>query len=167
AALAVAEHARADRAVGEGVGVEPGGRREGARTDLAAQHDGQARGGAAGQVGHAENGRPLLRGDQRARGKLDDAAHERYAKFLDAEAARPALDRRPLRLSRGRRHDEDHLVAPELGGARDRPRALRTAVVAPGERLVEVLVAAEMADREDRGTLLRRNGGEALERLLP
>ena len=64
----IAEHARAHRAVREGVRVESVGCGKTARSQLAAQHDGQAGGRPAGEVSDGRGRRAtFLRGDQRAR----------------------------------------------------------------------------------------------------
>ena len=78
----------------------PSGDGEAARTDLAAQHDGQLGGAAAGEVLHGR-GRPrtFFARDQRAGGELHDAAHERHAELLDAEAVRPCA---PIAAHSGR-----------------------------------------------------------------
>src|SRR5262249_60663083 len=75
--------------------------------------------------------------------------------------------RPPVRLAGWRRPHQDHVVATELGGPRDLPGALRAAVVEPRERLLVVLVAPEMPDREQRRTLRGWRRREAGERRLP
>ena len=164
-AVRITEHAGAHRPVGERERVESVGCGKTARSQLAAEHDRQAGRRPAGEVSDGQVGARLLARDQGTSGELHHAAHEGHAKLLHAHLSGRPLPGFPLRAAGGRGPHQHDVVPSQLGAARDVPRAVGAAVVAPGERLLVAFVTAEMADRERRRAVGGWHGGEAAHRL--